>query len=208
MKITKSKLAAASFGAAMSSLYSAPELSASIAINFDVNTVAFYTGFAGSNALTPIEFTNATAGSYGIPGGNAAVGVFNDSYGVAVFREFFTGFNGGIQTGGFGVVNAGDVFTNGTANEIYFGASETGVRYIGFVAGGALGWFSIDLGTTPTDTVTLLEGQFDQGATIPLGQGIVVGATGVPEPSSVGLGLLGMGLAGLRRRRKAAAAAA
>ena len=206
MRITKSKLAAASFGAAMSSLYTAPELHAQININFDVNAVPHFTGNATNSPINEVQFTNVTSGSYDIPGvANAAVAVFNDTYGVAVANDGLAGFNGGISQ--IALVDAGDVFTTGTTTFITFATAETGVRYIGFVAGGALGWFSIDLGTTPTDTVTILDGQFDQGANIPFGEGIVVG-TAVPEPSAgVGLAALGMGLTGLRRRRKAATAA-
>ena len=79
-----------------------------------------------------------------------------------------------------------------------FGTSETGIRYIGFVAGGAVGWFSIDLGTSPTDELVFTGGRFNEG----IAGGIIVG---VPEPSSTGLAALAMGAVGLRRRRKAAA---
>ena len=186
MKITKTKFAAATFGAALTSLYSAPELNAQITgINFTPDTVPFSQGPATYAIISPVEFTNVVSGTYDIPGvANAAVGVFNDStYGVGIFNNFNPGFNGGI--GRFALVEPGDFFTTGTTQgPISFNASETGVRYIGFVAGGSVGWFSIDLGDTPNDGSDLVftGGQFLQGGTPP-GEpfGITVGAA-APDP--------------------------
>ena len=199
MKINKTKLAAASFGAALTSLYAAPELNAQINIVFDPDTLDFETGLAQNDTLRPVQFTNVVSGTYEIPGvDNAAVGAFNNSYGVTIVNEFFTGFNGGIF--GFGVAEAGDFFTTVTTTyRLNFATTETGIRYIGFVAGGAVGWFSIDLGTSPTDELVFTGGRFNQG--IP--GGITVGV--IPEPSGLGLAALALGAAGLRRRRKAAA---
>ncbi len=196
MKINKTKLAAASFGAALTSLYTAPELNAQINIVFSPNTVDFFDGPYSQNTITPIELLNVTSGSYDIPGvDNAAVGVFNDSLGAALVNNSGT-FNGGISQ--FGLADFGDTFTTGSTGFLSFATSETGIRYIGFVAGGAVGWFSIDLGTTGTDELVFLRGRFNQGG----GGSIIVG---VPEPSGAGLAALAMGAVGLRRRRKAAA---
>ena len=207
MKITKTKFAAATFGAALTSLYSAPELNAQIInINFAPDTVAFSGGPASAASITPIDFTNVVSGTYNIPGvANAAVGVFNNStYGVSILANFFNIFDGGIVA--LDVAQPGDFFTTATAGNLSFTASETGVRYIGFVAGGSVGWFSVDLGDTPNDGSDLLftGGQFLVGE----GLGITVGVSetvGVPEPSSAGLAALALGAIGLRRRRKAAA---
>ena len=209
MKITKSKLAAATFGAALTSLYSAPELNGQIInINFAQDTVAFSGGPASAASITPIDFTNVVSGSYGIPGvANGAVGVFNNStYGVDLFANFFTGFDGWLV--GLAVAQPGDFFTAGeTTYGINFDESETGIRYIGFLAGGSVGWFSVDLGDTPNDGSDLVftGGQFLVGG----GPGITVGvsepSSAVPEPSSAGLAALALGAIGLRRRRKAAA---
>ena len=201
MKINKTKFAAATFGAALTSLYAAPELNAQIDIVFDPGSVDFFTQpYSQNTVINPVQFLNVTSGSYNIPGvDNAAVGVFNDSYGVAIFNnfpDFGNNFNGGISQ--FGLVEAGDVFSTGSVQSIAFDASETGIRYIGFVAGGAVGWFSIDLGTTATDEVVFTGGQFNQGG------GFTI-TVGVPEPSSAGLAALALGAIGRRRRRKAAA---
>ena len=68
------------------------------------------------------------------------------------------------------------------------------------MAGGSVGWFSIDLGDAPEDGSELVftGGEFLVGG----GDGITVG---VPEPSSAGLAALALGAIGLRRRRNAAA---
>ena len=206
MKITKSKLAAATFGTALTTLYSAPELNAQIInINFSPGTVVLSGGPATAASPTPVEFTNVTMGSYAIPGvaNNGAVGVFNNStYGVDLFANFFTGFDGGFE--GLAVVQPGDFFNGaGTTYGLNFDESETGIRYIGFLAGGSVGWFSVDLGDAPEDGSELVftGGQFLEGG----GPGITVGASAVPEPSSAGLAALALGAIGLRRRRKAAA---
>ena len=175
MKITKSKLAAATFGAALTSLYSAPELNAQIInSNFSPDTVAFSGGPASAASITPIDFTNVTFGTYAIPGVNGAVGVFNNStYGVDIFANFFTGFDGGLV--GLAEVQPGDFFTgDGTTYGLNFLETQTGIRYIGFLAGGSVGWFSVDLGDTPNDGSDLVftGGQFLVGG----GPGITVGA--------------------------------
>ena len=201
MKITKTKFAAATFGAALTSLYSAPELNGQIiGINFTPDTVPFSQGPASYALPTPVEFTNVVSGTYNIPGvANAAVGVFNNgTYGVSILANF-VGFDGGLE--GFAVAQPGDFFTGGGTNyRLAFDAAETGIRYIGFLAGGSVGWFSVDLGDAPLDGSDLVftGGQFLVGG----GPGITVG---VPEPSSAGLTALALGAIGLRRRRKAAA---
>jgi len=167
MKVTKSKLVAASFGAALTSLYSAPELNADIIdINFDQGTVAFSSGNASSALVTPIEFTNIVTGSYSLGGANAAVGVFNNgTFGVALEREIGD-FDGGI--GSLALLNAGDFFTgsenNGTnlVNRLEFGTAVTGVQYVGFVFRGSIGWFGVDLGD-PGDAIQFTGGQFIEG---------------------------------------------
>lgn len=195
MKITKTKLAAASFGAAMTSLYSAPELSAQITdLVFAPSTVPFNNVTSEMDVnLNAIQLQGATVGSYGPVGfyggnyDNAAVGAFNNIGGVAIFRAL-GGFNGGISA--FQVVEPGDLFVGaGGAGSptIMFDATETGVQYVGFVAGGSVGWFSIDLGQ-PGDDAVFLEGEYDNGA-MEIGAlgGIIVGNPPTPLLGDVNL---------------------
>ena len=202
MKISKSKLAAASFGAALTSLYSAPELNADIIdINFSPSALDIFAGTYQTNSVPAlINFSNVTFGSYPIIGGNAGVAVFNDSFGVLINNDI-----GGVSQ--LALVEPGDFFSNGTTNAVSFGSSETGIRYIGFVAGGSVGFFSIDLGTTNDDALEFTGGQFlvvPEGTAAPVPFGITVGVA-VPEPSGTGLAALALGAIGLRRRRNAAA---
>ena len=179
MKITKTKLAAASFGAAMTSLYSAPELNAQLV------DITF-------SPAGPIPFTNLTAESnYPAPQVNFAADGFNN-LNVAVYNNLpingdpvgfiFNGFSTvGTQNTTGGVLQAGDVFDgSGDAlppNGIGFEAPATGVRYFGFIAGaGNIGWFSVDIGDDlgmEGNTVTFIDGQVLQNT--PADGTIIVG---------------------------------
>ena len=210
MKITKTKLAAVSFGAALTSMYSVPELSAQVVdLTFTPSVVPFDASvFAGSAVV------------FGIPtsDGDSSVNFhfFNDSIG----RTFF-----GPSRASFATVDPGDVFSGfvpadgggqtltftSTFTTIFFppdfvslANGLTGIETFGFglLSGGA-GFFRVDLGQ-PGDPITLLDGQFNIG-----GSSITIPEfpTSVPEPSSVGLTALALGTVGLRRRRKATKAA-
>ena len=213
MKITKTKLAATTFGAALTSLYSAPELNAQIIelTTFSPDTVAF-------NNVPLSQSTQAVRVVL-----DQAIPVFNtfngnifssDPIDVTVANaldagEFSLGksFAGGFFSE-FGSVQVGDTLTddffNGDdfndVNVLAFSQSATGTRYIAFVASGTTGYFSVDLGGFEGDI------EFTGGEFTTTGDTIVVGQ--VPEPSSVGLAALALGAVGLRRRRKKAATAA
>ncbi len=166
MKLTKTKLAAASFGAAMTSLYSAPELNAQLVdLSFSPSTVGFANTDAEGNFPAPQVNFAATGFS------NLNVGVYNNlySYGAPLALRFFSDFSnvGTLNTTG-GVLDVGDVFDGNNSaldniNLIDFPPTSTGVRYFGFIAGGGdIGWFSVDFGTTPGmlgNTVTFIDGQ-------------------------------------------------
>ena len=217
MKITKTKLAAASFGAALTSMYSAPELSAQVVdLTFTPSIVPY-------DLIVP--FTAPTV-VFGIPTSNGVsditFGFFNDSIGRT--------FTGPLGATSFAAVDPGDVFSGfvpadgggqtftftstffpyGTSTFTFFPPAFvllanglTGIETFGFVLSGDAGFFRVDLGQ-PGGPVTFLDGQLAIGSssiTIP------EVPTAVPEPSSVGLTALALGAAGLRRRRKTAKAA-
>ena len=203
MKITKTKLAAASFGAALTSMYSAPELSAQVVdLTFTPSIVPY-------DLIVP--FTAPTV-VFGIPTSNGVsditFGFFNDAIG----RTFY----GPPSAATFARVDPGDVFSgfvsaDQTFTSIFFpfGSSfglltVTGIETFGFVLSGQAGFFRVDFGQQLGDPITLLDGQFNIG-----GSSITIPEvpTAVPEPSSVGLTALALGAAGLRRRRKATKAA-
>ena len=196
MKITKTKLAAASFGAALTSMYSAPELSAQVVdLTFTPSIVPY--------GLAP----DAPPVVFGIPTSN---GVRDISF------NFFNDANGRTFTGppsafSFGLVDPGDVFSGirifTTSSflpaSVFLANGRRGIETFGFLFSGNAGFFRVDLGQ-PGGPITFLDGQLAIGSssiTIP------EVPTAVPEPSSVGLTALALGAVGLRRRRKATKAA-
>ena len=203
MKITKTKLAAASFGAALTSVCSVPELSAQVVdLTFTPSVVPFNTQLAGSAVV------------FGIPTSDGVSSVnfnfFNDSIG----RTFFGSTGAGAAS--FAAVDPGDVFSGfvpadgggQTFTSTFFpfgeffllGTGVTGIETFGFVLSGQAGFFRVDFGQ-PGGPVTFLDGQLAVG-----GSSITIPEvpTAVPEPSSVGLTALALGAVGLRRRRKVA----
>ena len=159
MKISKSKLAAASFGAALTSLYAAPELCAqedtidsTAELSFDPGVVPFFSGMGeydyGVNvAVNGIPDTN------GLPD-NLVVNVGNNGdpdYGFGVANNYLgSRFPGGADS--FFELSPGDVFDGRSGDGVdsllnIGGVGATGVQTIGFVTGlGQVGYFRVDLG--------------------------------------------------------------
>ena len=144
MKISKTKLAAASFGVALTSLYSAPELCAQVDIEFTPTTARYFTGFQSDP--TSVIFGGLEIINDGNP---VRFAFYNDFYGLFI--------DGGSS---FQIIT-GSVFNGvGTACFLDFPNSSTGIRTIGFVDLGEVGYFRIDLGQ-PGDPVTFIDGQLD-----------------------------------------------
>ena len=197
MKISKTRLAAASFGAALTSLYAAPELSAQPVddvangpLTFTPDTVPFF----------PMGYSYDVGVEVGINGatdlmGNADplfINVQNNSdgdigYGFGVVNRPFIGtFNGPAS---FFLLSPGEVFPgyssidgnpgNGSLYAIG-GDVGTGVHAIGFVTEfGQVGYFRVDLGAGGGDAVFIDgevalvdgDGNNDFTVTVPTGGG-------------------------------------
>ena len=195
MKITKTTIAAASFGAALTSMYSAPELSAQVVdLSFTPSVVPFLTQSSPPEAagVSGISSNGARLASFGFS---------NNSFG----RTFF----GPFSLSNVGRVDPGDVFSTGFISDglipfyssgVFLPSTLTGIETFGFLFSGQAGFFRADFGLQLGDPITLLDGQFNIG-----GSSITIPEPpSVPEPSSVGLTALALGAVGLRRRRKAA----
>ena len=147
MKITKTKYAAASFGAAMTSLYAAPELNAQLVdLSFSPNTVPFVNLNAEENYPgEQIDLVTGAVNDLVIRGYNN-LPVFGAP--IALIFEGFANV-GSLNTTG-GVLEAGDVFDRmnsvlDAGDRLQF-PSTMGVQYFGFVTDdGDLGWFSVCL---------------------------------------------------------------
>ena len=170
---------AAAFGVALSTMYSAPDLQADIvSINFSPASVG-----PGNSLLT---VTMAGVGLF------AQMSVDNSTF----FGKNFYGLSNlyYLQS-----VQQSDTINPFDLKDVDFNSSygASGIRFVGFQTyGGNVGWFKVDLGAPSGGTIQFLEGQFGNA-----GESVHVGGA-VPEPSgAIGLALLALGSAGVRRRR-------
>ena len=206
MKISKTKLAAVSFSAALTSLYVVPELGAQDSVP-DVVDLMFMPG------TVPLSGGPGSATDFTSAGVQVFFGGLSTE--VRLFNNGFYGFLGLSASAFVTGLQPGDVFSGGGEDEVgsfSFGPMATGIQTIGFVIAGEVGFFRVDLGDEPGSTVTLLDGQIAVGsdgtdATNDFAITIPEVPASVPEPSSVGLTALALGAVGLRRRRKATKAA-
>ncbi|MDG1806421.1 MAG: PEP-CTERM sorting domain-containing protein [Pirellulaceae bacterium] len=180
---------AAGFGAAVASIYAAPELSADVVgINFNPGSV----NFTSSSTLRTVSISSTASSAF--VGG---FGQWNDSIGKTIYSD------GNMES--FKIASAGEVLNTSTfsgSGGIGFSGSQSGTFYIGFkqtaANGGGVGWFSISLGGFGGTVVYGTDGQFGND-----GESVTVGASAVPEPGTAGLAALALGAVGLRRRRRA-----
>ena len=159
MKITKTKLAAVSFGAALTSLYAAPELCAqedtidsTAELSFDPGVVPFFSGMGEYDYGVNIA-VNGIPDTNGLPD-NLVVNVGNNGdpdYGFGVANTYLgSRFPGGADS--FFELSPGDVFDGRSGDGVgsllnIGGVGATGVQTIGFVTGlGQVGYFRVDLG--------------------------------------------------------------
>ena len=158
MEISKTKLAAVSFSAALTSLYVVPELGAQDSVP-DVVDLMFMPGTVplsgGPNSTT--DFTSAGVQVF-FGGLSIEVRLLNNGY------YGFAGLSASAFVTG---LQPGDVFSGGGEDEVgnfSFGPMATGIQTIGFVIAGEVGFFRVDLGDEPGSTVTLLDGQIAVGS--------------------------------------------
>jgi len=175
--------AVAVYGTALTTMYAAPELQASIvSITFGQASVSF--GASG----VPVAMNAA--------GLSAILGVNNNSsYGKNIYN------NGGannlriVASSNFISPSAGSTANPGAF--ISNSANAGGIQFIAFQSGSNVGWFQVNLGGSG-GAVTFGTGEFgNAGETLHVG-----GTSSVPEPSTLGLMLLALGAAGVRRRKK------
>ena len=160
MKISKTKLAAVSFGAALTSLYAAPDLCAQAEDTIDSNapltftpgTVPFFTGPGSADVGVMVAFgglPNVTSFEGEIVSDPVIVNVNNNnSYGFSI-GNFYVGVPivGGPDD--LFELEPGEVFDglNGEGENILFNVGSKGVRTFGFISGlGTIGYFRVDLG--------------------------------------------------------------
>ena len=169
---------AATFGAAMTSLFVAPHLEADV---IDLTFSPTSVGPQSTSVLVNVQINGGSVGSFS---------QWNDFLGATMY------FNGGLSSWRTAfaseTLDAGTFFgTIGNIDPLSLGGS-----FVAFRSGGNVGWFEIGFDGT---TVTYGPGQYGS-----MGEDVVVGVSAqVPEPTGFGaLAALALGAAGVRRNRK------
>lgn len=183
-KKTTAAVAVSTFGTAMASLFTAPELQADVIdLTFDPGSIPYRT-YSDTNSILHEILINEIGVSFS---------QWNDSFGRTVY-------NGGLSS----ILRmeassniATDTFVGDLFGSAGFYPEFSGTGYVGFRFNGNVGWFSMDFGGAG-GTVTYLEGQYGNA-----NESLHVGGNAIPEPSSTAaLALLAMGALGIRRKRE------
>lgn len=177
-KKTVALTTAATFGAAMSSLFVAPEL------NADIVDLTFTPGSVGPQSTS-------VAVNIQIGPGVGSFSQWNDVFGVTML------FNGGLDSWrtAFASESLSGSTVSGVAGNIN-PLAATSNAFVAFSVGGNVGWFELSFDGT---TVTFNDGEFGSE-----GEAVTVGGTtsNIPEPGFGALAALAIGAAGVRRNRK------
>jgi len=198
MANTKRKIAtttAASFGAALGSIYLAPELQA------DILDITWNGGSPTATHAWSSGTFNPGAQNIDQLSGTPAFNQYNDEFNGGNGRTFF--LPGDIASATIvlnGSVLDPNTFAGATGNITASNFAGTGSLYIGFSDSlGNVGWFQMSF--VNDGAITYGAGEYGS-----MGESVTVGGSGaIPEPSSLGaLALLAVGAAGIRRKRNVA----
>ena len=186
--------AAATFGAALTSLYAATDLQADV-VDLNVSgdiPVAF--GNANSAIVdfinADIDFSQTVTIANDATYGRSIAGV---SYGIGFLRLFDLSQQ----------INSADFTNRDQSQTVTFSANAVGIQYVGFLQVDDdanttnVGWFSVILAEDQSINIDTARFETTAGQSITIG-----GPASVPEPSGGALAALALGAIGLRRKRK------
>ncbi|SMX41893.1 VPLPA-CTERM sorting domain-containing protein [Actibacterium lipolyticum] len=208
--LTAKKVAVTGFGAALASMGAASSADAAI-VELSFSPASFGT-FTFRRVSPQTSGGGQVAGSFSVSNYFfQSTSTFRFSYGSRVYTYFsFTTFvskrldvHGGMT---FAELNLGDAVDGALLDTRSVNEPRGGKTYFGFSSDdGKFGWVLYDFGTSYDSGTSFVTGYLNNvtGGAINVGQTEAISA--VPGPAALpllGTGLLAMGAAGIRRRRK------